>query len=122
MKRILVADDNAISRELIREVFETELCEVVEACDGREALAKIEAARPDLILMDIQMPHFDGYAVLGRLRGDARYANLRVIAVTAYAMQGDRERALSAGFDGYVTKPVQVAALRALVEPLLASR
>ena len=121
MKTILIADDSPISRELIRESLESAECRVVEASDGRNALEMIRQSFPDLVLMDIQMPHFDGYAVLEHIRKDARLRALRVIAVTAYAMQGDRERALSAGFDGYITKPIEIAGLREQLKLFLRS-
>ena len=76
---------------------------------------------PDLVLLDIQMPYLDGYAVLERLRSESRFRSLRVIAVTAFAMRGDREKALAAGFDGYITKPIRIADLRAQVECFLRS-
>jgi two-component system cell cycle response regulator DivK len=111
-KKILVADDNAASRELIREVLEMSGYDVIEASDGREAVRRTGETAPDLVLVDIQMPHLDGFGVLRELRADPRFAALRVVALTAFAMQSDRERALNAGFDGYITKPLQIAALR----------
>jgi two-component system, cell cycle response regulator DivK len=111
MKKILVAEDNPVNRELIREILGESEYEVIEACDGQEALDKIAEARPDLVLLDIQMPVLDGYAVLRRLRDNPPSPTPRVIALTAYAMQGDRERALAAGFDDYVTKPIDVKTL-----------
>ncbi len=119
VKLILVADDSPASRELIRETLETDDRRVVEARDGRQALEMIRESLPDLVLMDIQMPYFDGYSVLEKLRSDSRFEALRVIAVTAYAMHGDREKALSAGFDGYITKPIQIGDLRAQVDRFL---
>lgn len=119
MKTVLVADDNAVSRELIREVLDNIDCEVLEACDGREALEKIRETRPDLVLLDIQMPFLDGYTVLEQIRKDPGFTILRVVALTAYAMQGDREKALAAGFDGYITKPIQIAELRSRLRELL---
>jgi CheY-like chemotaxis protein len=110
--RILVADDNAVSRELVREILEGAGHEVLEAADGLDALQKARAIVPDLLLLDIQMPGLNGYAVLDELRRDARLDALRVLAVTAYAMDKDRERALAAGFDAYITKPVEPAVLR----------
>jgi len=110
--RILVADDNTASRELVREVLEMSGYDVVEAADGLEAVAKARETTPDLLLVDIQMPHLDGYGVLRELRADPRLAALHVVALTAFAMQGDRERAMDAGFDGYISKPVNLAALR----------
>ena len=99
-RKVLVADDNAVSRELIREVLELSGYDVVEAADGRDAVSVARASAPDLALVDIQMPHLDGYAVLRELRADPNLSKLHIIALTAFAMQGDRERALDAGFDG----------------------
>jgi two-component system cell cycle response regulator DivK len=110
--KILVADDNAASRELIREVLEMSGYEVIEASDGRDAVARAREGVPDLVLVDIQMPHLDGFGVLRELRADPSLSSLHVVALTAFAMHGDRERALDAGFDGYITKPVEIAALR----------
>ena len=117
-KRVLVADDNAAGRELVREGLSGHASSIVEAADGREALQKIRETRPDLVLLDIQMPEMDGYAVLREIRSDPALRGLRVVALTAFAMQGDRERALEAGFDDYLTKPITVAKLKAQLEPL----
>ncbi|MGA3041609.1 MAG: response regulator [Bryobacteraceae bacterium] len=117
--RILVADDNAASRELIREVLESSGYDVVEAADGRDAVSRAQEHAPDLVLVDIQMPRLDGYGVLRELRADPRFSGLHVVALTAFAMQGDRERALDAGFDGYITKPVEIAALRQEIKRIL---
>jgi two-component system cell cycle response regulator DivK len=111
-KKILVADDSVASRELIREVLEMSGYEVIDATDGEEAVRLVRENAPDLVLVDIQMPRLDGYGVLRELRADPRFPDLRVVALTAFAMQGDSERALDAGFDGYITKPVDIAALR----------
>ncbi len=117
--KILVADDNHVSRELIREVLEMSGYDVVEAADGRDAVERARENTPDLLLVDIQMPHLDGYGVLRELRADPRFYALQIVALTAFAMQGDRERALDAGFDGYITKPVEIAALRQEIKKLL---
>ena len=114
-KRILVADDDGAARELIREVLEISGYEVIEATDGIEALHRAREAAPDLVLVDIQMPRLDGYGMLRELRADPQFSGLRVVAVTAFAMGRDRERARDAGFDGYITKPVDVAMLRAAI-------
>jgi CheY-like chemotaxis protein len=118
-RKILVADDNAASRELIREVLEMSGYDVVEAADGPDAVNTARENALDLVLVDIQMPRLDGYGVLRELRADPRLSNLQVVALTAFAMQGDRERALDAGFDGYITKPVEIAALRQEIKKLL---
>ena len=118
-RKILVADDNTASRELIREVLEMSGYDVVEAADGQDAVSRARANALDLVLVDIQMPRLDGYGVLRELRADPRLSGLQVVALTAFAMQGDRERALDAGFDGYITKPVEIAALRQEIKRLL---
>ena len=119
MKKILVADDNVVSRELIREILETDDYEVIEAGDGREALEKISKHRPDLALLDIQMPVLNGNAVIQQIRADPRFSGLPVAALTAFAMQGDREKALSLGFNTYITKPIDIPAFRVKVAELL---
>jgi CheY-like chemotaxis protein len=119
MKRILIADDKATSRELLRTVLERQGYLVTEAADGGEALEKAKADTLDLILLDLQMPVRTGYEVLGELRQDPSYAGLPVIALTASAMPGDREKALAAGFTAYIAKPVALAHLRAEVQRLL---
>lgn len=119
MKKILVADDNAVSRELIREILETDDYEVIEAGDGREALEKIREHQPDLALLDIQMPVLNGNAVIQQIRSEPRFSGLPVAALTAFAMQGDRERALSLGFNTYITKPIDIPAFRVEVAELL---
>ncbi len=119
MKTILVAEDDPASRELMREILEAGGYRVLEACNGGEALQKMEEMEPDLVLLDIQMPGLDGFAVLRQLRQNPSYATLPVVALTAYAMRGDREKVLAAGFDAYLTKPVDATALRAQIQKLL---
>ena len=119
MKKILIADDKATSRELLRTVLERQGYAISEAADGEEALQKALAETPDLILLDLQMPRRTGYEVLGELRKDPRHAELPIIAITASAMQGDRERALAAGFTAYLAKPVPLIHLREEVHRLL---
>jgi CheY-like chemotaxis protein len=119
MSKILVAEDNLPNRELIREILETRGYEVIEACDGQEALDKLEQTEPDLVLLDIQMPVLDGFAVIRQIRENPRFATLRVLAVTAYAMQGSRESFLGAGFDGYLSKPIDMAVLTKEIRQLL---
>lgn len=111
MTTVLIAEDNAINRELLREILEARGCTVLEACDGQEALAMIEQSHPDMVLMDVGMPILDGFAAVHKIRQNPRRASLRVVACTAYAMQGDREKILSSGFDGYLSKPVNAQAL-----------
>jgi CheY-like chemotaxis protein len=119
MKKILVVDDNPVSRELIREVLENPQQRILEAEDGAEALEKVLQEAPDVVLLDIQLPVLDGYEVLRRIRSDPRFAMLPVLALTAFAMQEDCEKALALGFDGYVTKPIDVTSLRSRIGNLL---
>ena len=112
-KKVLVVDDNPAGRELVRECLQDYASSITEAANGREALEKLRTSLPDLVLLDIQMPEMDGYEVLREIRRDPALKGLRVVALTAFAMQGDQERALAAGFDDYLTKPVTAAKLKA---------
>ncbi len=118
VRRILVVDDSAASRELLRHALKGSCEELLEAADGREALEQIAATLPDLVLLDLEMPRVDGYEVLRQVRHDPRWAATHVVAVTARAMRGDRDQALAAGFDGYITKPVSASELRKYVQGL----
>ncbi len=118
-RKLLIAEDDPASRELLREILEAQGYQVVEAEDGQTALRRIEEESLDLVLLDIQMPKLDGLAVVRRLRQNPRLTSLPVIAVTSYAMRGDREKALDAGFDTYLTKPIDVVAMRQTVARLL---
>ncbi|HKB98546.1 MAG TPA: response regulator [Terriglobales bacterium] len=122
MTKILLAEDNAVNRELLRELLEARGFEVDEACDGQEALDMIAQTQPDILLLDIGMPVLDGFAVVQKIRGNPRYATLPVLAVTAYAMQGDREKILNAGFNGYLSKPINTRSLTEELERLLGKR
>ena len=114
-ERILVVEDNATNMKLFRDVLQAKGYRTIEATTGSEAVALAVEHVPALVLMDIQLPDIDGMEALGRLRADARTAAVPVLAVTALAMDGDRERFLDAGFDDYVPKPVDIAALVATV-------
>jgi CheY-like chemotaxis protein len=118
-QRILVADDKASSRELVRTILENLGYEVQEAEDGITALEAIRNSPPDLVLLDFQMPGLTGYEVLTRLREEERFAGLPVVALTASAMAGDRDRALAAGFTSYLAKPVSLTTLRSEIRRLL---
>jgi two-component system cell cycle response regulator DivK len=122
MTKVLIAEDNAVNRELLRELLEMRGYTVVEACDGAEALKMIEETQPDILLLDIGMPVLDGFGVVRALRGNPRSAALPALAVTAYAMQGDREKILSSGFDGYLSKPVDARTLAGELDRLLGKR
>jgi two-component system, cell cycle response regulator DivK len=104
-RRIALVEDNPDNRLLVHAILEDRY-EIEEYENGADALAGITQARPDLVLLDISLPEMDGTEVLARLRVDRNLDGLPVIALTAHAMTGDRERYLSAGFDDYVTKPI----------------
>jgi len=118
---ILLVDDNLPSRELMRELLEASGHLIMEAVNGREALDLIRQDRPDLVFLDLQMPVLDGFSVIRELRNDVRFHSLAVVAVTASAMLGDRERAIAAGFDSYIAKPIDLSEVENQVE-LLSSR
>ena len=119
MKRILIADDKPNSRELVRTVLEDSGYTVYEAGDGIEALRRARESQPDLVILDLHMPGIDGFGVIQELRRDARFSATPVVCLTASAMQGDRERAMAAGFNGYLAKPIALWDLRREVDRLL---
>jgi CheY-like chemotaxis protein len=116
---ILIADDRASSRELLRIVLERAGYDVIEAGDGETAVDRARTGNPDLILLDLQMPKLDGYGVLAALRSDERFRTLPVLALTASAMSGDRERIMAAGFTDYLSKPAGPDKVREVVARLL---
>ena len=119
MKTILVADDKPTGRELVRTVLENSGYTVIEASDGLQAVRYAREQKPDLIILDLHMPGLDGFGAIQELRRDSEFATTPIMALTASAMQGDKERALSMGFTGYLTKPIRLGALRGEVERLL---
>ncbi|HEY9791199.1 MAG TPA: response regulator [Candidatus Obscuribacterales bacterium] len=106
MARILVIEDNEMNRELVKFLFESagHQCEI--ATDGESGIKLAQTASPDVVLLDIQLPKMDGYSVLKQLQSMGTEQLPPIIAVSSYAMVGDRERALSAGFNGYISKPI----------------
>jgi two-component system cell cycle response regulator DivK len=109
--KILLVEDNEKNMKLFRDVLRAAGYETLEATTGAQALKLAVEHDPDLVLLDVGLPDIDGVAVLGRLRTEDRTTGIPVLAVTAQAMTGDRERFLAAGFDGYVSKPVNIVAL-----------
>jgi two-component system cell cycle response regulator DivK len=107
--QILVVEDNEKNMKLFRDVLQATGYATLEARTGEDAVDLAVAHSPALVLMDVQLPGIDGVEALVRLREDVRTASTPVLAVTAQAMQGDRERFLAAGFDGYISKPIDVA-------------
>ncbi|MGZ4415906.1 MAG: response regulator [Gaiellaceae bacterium] len=110
-ERILVVEDNEKNMKLVRDVLSSQGYLTLEARSGEAALELASSFGPALVLLDVQLPGIDGVEVLERLRRDDRTASIPVLALTAQAMQGDRERFLRAGFDGYISKPVNIVEL-----------
>src|SRR5450755_1020131 len=109
--RILVVDDNPINLRLISDLLAFEGHEVIKALDAENAQIILADTLPDLILMDIALPGMDGLMLTRLLKGDARTRHIRIVALTAFAMQGDEQKAFDAGCDGYITKPLDTRAL-----------
>ena len=114
-ERILVVEDNAKNMKLFRDILDAKGYATLEAGSGEDAVELALAHVPDLVLMDIQLPGIDGLEALRRIRAGVRTSTLPVIALTAQAMEGDDERFLAAGFDAYISKPVNVIDLLATV-------
>jgi two-component system, cell cycle response regulator DivK len=110
-ERILIVEDNEKNMKLVRDVLQATGYRTLEATTGEEGVELALSQAPALVLMDVQLPGIDGVEALERLRQNERTASIPVLALTAQAMSGDRERFLEAGFDGYLAKPVDVGAL-----------
>jgi two-component system cell cycle response regulator DivK len=117
-KTVLIVEDNELNMKLFHDVLQATGYTTLKACTGEEAVELAVTHVPALVLMDVQLPGIDGVATLARLRADERTASIRVLALTAQAMHGDRTRFLDAGFDEYLSKPVDVAELLRTVEEL----
>ena len=110
-ERVLIVEDNKKNMKLVRDVLQATGYGTLEATTGEDAVELARSQAPALVLMDVQLPGIDGVEALQRMRGDERTASIPVLALTAQAMIGDRERFLEAGFDGYLAKPVDVREL-----------
>ena len=104
-KRILVIEDQEDNRQIVRDLLSANGFELSEAITGEEGVASAKRERPDLILMDIQLPGIDGYEATRRIKADPELRHIPIIVVTSYALSGDDQKAFAAGCDGYVTKP-----------------
>jgi two-component system cell cycle response regulator DivK len=118
-KRILVVEDQEDNRQILRDLLGSVGFDMVEANDGQEALVQVAKQRPDLILMDIQLPVMDGYEATRRLKSDPATKSIPIIVVTSYALSGDEGKAKAAGCDAYVTKPYSPRQLLAKVREFL---
>jgi two-component system cell cycle response regulator DivK len=119
---ILNIEDNFENRMLIRRVLMAEGYEIVEAENAKEGLDTLKTLKPDLILMDINMPDMDGYSLTTHIRSLSGFENVPIVALTANVMRGDREKSLEAGCDGYIQKPIDIDLLPIQVESYLRKR
>jgi two-component system cell cycle response regulator DivK len=119
-KRILVIEDQEDNRQILRDLLGTAGFDMIEAADGQEGVAAATKERPDLILMDIQLPIMDGYEATRRIKAIPELKAIPIIAVTSYALSGDEAKAMAAGCDAYVTKPYSPRQLLAKVKEYLA--
>lgn len=108
---ILVVEDNFMNMELVTDILEANGYRVIQAITGNEALNKVNETSPDLVLMDIQLPGLDGLTATGIIKDNPETRDIPIIALTAHAMRGDEEKALMAGCDGYISKPIDTRAL-----------
>jgi CheY-like chemotaxis protein len=120
--RILIVEDNAANLCLVRDILEFRGHEVDVATDVEQARQRLSLQRPELVVLDIQLPGGGGELLLRQIRAEAAWADLPVIAVTAFAMDGDRERLLASGFDGYISKPIATRSFGPTVESFLRKR
>lgn len=117
--RILVIEDNAANLELVRYLLSFSGYAVLEARDGAQGIALALQERPDMIVCDLQMPLLDGYEVLARLRENQDIARTVIVAVTAFSMPNDRQKVMTAGFDGYLSKPIEPETFVGQIEAFL---
>lgn len=118
-KRILVVEDQEDNRRILRDLLDSAGFEMIEADDGQQALVAAEQHRPDLILMDIQLPVLDGYEATRRIKANPALKSIPIIVVTSYALSGDEGKAREAGCDAYVTKPYSPRQLLAKIREYL---
>lgn len=121
-ERILIVEDNPASMRLLEMTLKAKGYRLLKATDGQEALDVAMRERPDLIIMDIQLPKINGLEVTRKLRGTPALSHTPIIAVTAYAMKGDKERAIEAGCDAYLAKPIDTRQLPDVVAEMLRER
>lgn len=120
--RILIVEDNPVNMELFMDILSSAEYECMHTVDGEEAINIATREQPDLILLDIQLPGMDGITVGRILRSQEATKNMKLIALTAYAMKGDKEMFLEKGFDGYISKPIKMKEFLVAVEDFLAGK
>lgn len=119
-KKILIIEDNEQNRILVRMIMKSLNHEVIEAENGEQGVQMAKGQNPDLILMDLQMPVMDGYAAIKILKNDPETKDIKIIAVTSYAMRSDRDKAMAAGADDYIAKPIDLDELSGMISKYLA--
>lgn len=118
-KKILIVEDNEVNRLLMKDILAYQGFEIIEAANGADGLKMAKECRPDLILMDMQMPVMDGFAAVSLLKAASETRDIKIICITSFAMKGDRERILQAGCDDYVAKPIDTRDFPKLVKRYL---
>jgi len=118
-KNVMVVEDNEKNRKLMRVVLKSKGYNVIEAATGEEAINTLKKHKPDIILMDIQLPGIDGITLVKQIKADANTNDIPIIAVTAYAMKGDEQKILSSGCNGYISKPIDTRELPNIIEQYL---
>ncbi|HNM13704.1 MAG TPA: response regulator, partial [bacterium] len=121
-KTILLVEDNEVNMRLVERTIKNPAYTIVSAGNGEEALERAAQYKPDLIILDIQIPKMDGYAVARTLKADPALKHIPIIALTAHAMKGDEEKILAAGCDSYVSKPIEVSKFREKINDLLSDK
>ena len=119
---VLYVEDNPDNRLLVKRILLSEDYDLLEAIDASDALNVLKTARPDLILMDINMPDMDGYTLTAQIRSLPGFRNVPIVALTANVMRGDKERTLEAGCDGYIQKPIDIDHLTREIEKYISRR
>ncbi|HET8915388.1 MAG TPA: response regulator [Propionibacteriaceae bacterium] len=120
--RVLIVEDNPLNLKLVRDVLLNAGFDVIEARTGEDGVARAQDSRPDVILMDLQLPGVDGTQAMRAIKASPRGSGIPIVALTAFAMSEDRDRALRNGFDGYLSKPISVRDLPRQIAELLAGR
>lgn len=121
-ERILLVEDNLVNRRMAEFLLKARGLVIIEAVNGMEAVERARSERPDLIIMDLQLPGMDGLEATRIIKADPELRHIPVVAMTAYAMSGDRERVLAAGCDGYITKPIDTKEFPLTILRYLAAR
>jgi two-component system cell cycle response regulator DivK len=119
---ILYIEDNPDNRLLVKRILLSENYSILEAIDAKDALKVLESARPDLILMDINMPDMDGYTLTAKIKSMPGFERIPIVALTANVMRGDKEKTLEAGCDGYIQKPLDIDQLTREIERFMMRR